>query len=81
MSGTNRNSSRPGSCNAAALSISEDVLIPTILTGDRATRRLALRNLQKLIKSRKIQPLTPNRRLAKRGQSDCELWPASHPCG
>lgn len=46
--GSNRNSARPGGCNAAALVPDEDVLQQAIRIGDRATRRTAQRNLQKL---------------------------------
>ncbi len=46
--GSNRNSARPCGCNAAALVLNEDVLLQAIRIGDRATRRTAQRNLQKL---------------------------------
>ena len=51
IAGANRDSSRVGGCNAAALIMNENVLRQAILIGDRATRRTAQRNLQKLLGS------------------------------
>lgn len=42
-------SGRIRGCNAAALSTNESVLMQAIRIGNRATRRVARRNLQKLM--------------------------------
>ena len=53
------NSGCVAGCNAAAISLDDSVLIPAILTGDRATRRAAARNLAKLKKRNK--PAAPDK--------------------